>query len=299
MRDESPKPCDPLLPPGIAWQTEKTGIKKAGQGCAGMFVLAVLGGAFVALGGLFATVTIAGATGHLSYGVMRLLMGATFSLGLILVVIGGAQLFTSDALMVMAWASGRLAVRQMLRAWTVVWAGNLVGALGTALLVFLAGHYNAGHGEVGASALYLAAAKSSLDTGQAFFLGILCNVLVCLAVWLATAAQDTPGKVLAIFFPITAFVAAGFEHCVANMFFVPYGLMIKAWAPDSFWLLPAVAEFASADIPFGHFLLNLATVTAGNWVGGAVLVGGAYWLIYGRPEEAQPAPRLAGAPKIR
>jgi formate transporter len=288
MNDATKTLYDPMPPSDIALKMEETGIKKAGQTGAMLFGLAVLGGAFVALGGLFATVTISGAAGHLPYGVMRLLMGVTFSLGLILVVIGGAQLFTSDALMVMAWASGRLKTGDMLRAWTQVWLGNLVGALGTALIVFLAGHYNTGHGEVGSTALYLASAKSSLDTGQAFFLGILCNVLVCLAVWLATAAQNTTGKVLAIFFPITAFVAAGFEHCVANMFFIPYGLMIKAWAPESFWEMTAIDPATAFDIPFGHFLVNLLAVTAGNWIGGALLVGGAYWLIYrNRPAAGQ------------
>ena len=288
MSDATKTLYDPMPPPDIALKMEETGIKKAGQTGAMLFGLAVLGGAFVALGGLFATVTISGAAGHLPYGVMRLLMGVTFSLGLILVVIGGAQLFTSDALMVMAWASGRLKTGDMLRAWTQVWLGNLVGALGTALIVFLAGHFNTGHGEVGSTALYLASAKSSLDTGQAFFLGILCNVLVCLAVWLATAAQNTTGKVLAIFFPITAFVAAGFEHCVANMFFIPYGLMIKAWAPESFWEMTAIDPATAFDIPFGHFLVNLLAVTAGNWIGGALLVGGAYWLIYrNRPPAGQ------------
>jgi formate transporter len=288
MNDATKAVYDPMPPSDIALKMEETGIKKAGQTGAMLFGLAVLGGAFVALGGLFATVTISGAAGHLPYGVMRLLMGVTFSLGLILVVIGGAQLFTSDALMVMAWASGRLKTGDMLRAWTQVWLGNLAGALGTALIVFLAGHYNTGHGEVGSTALYLASAKSSLDTGQAFFLGILCNVLVCLAVWLATAAQNTTGKVLAIFFPITAFVAAGFEHCVANMFFIPYGLMIKAWAPESFWEMTAIDPATAFDIPFGHFLVNLLAVTAGNWIGGALLVGGAYWLIYrNRPAAGQ------------
>src|SRR4051794_25211456 len=230
-----PPTVDPLTPADIAALAEDLGVKKAKQDTLTLFGLAVLGGAFVALGGLFATVTIAGADQFLPYGVTRLLMGVTFSLGLILVVIAGAQLFTSDTLMVMAWASGRLQTRRMLRVWTTVWLGNFVGAVGTALLVFLAGHYTFGHGEVGSAALYLASGKSQLPPEKAFFLGILCNVLVCLAVWLSMAAQTTTGKILAIQFPITAFVAIGFEHCVANMFFVPYGLLIKWGAPESFW----------------------------------------------------------------
>ena len=141
-----------------------------------------------------------------------MLMGGAFSLGLILVVIAGAQLFTSDALMVMAWASGRLKTGRMFQVWTLVWLGNLVGSLGLAALVFLSGQYTAGHGEVGASALYLAAAKSSLAPDKAFFLGILCNVLVCLAVWLSLAARSITDKVLAIFFPVSAFVALSLIH---------------------------------------------------------------------------------------
>ena len=273
---------DPLLPDAIALVAEDLGAKKAKQGQWVLFALAVLGGAFVALGGLFATVTISGAAGHLPYGVMRLLMGATFSLGLMLVVIAGAQLFTSDALMVMAWASGRLKTGRMLRVWTTVWLGNFVGALGVAALVFLSGQYTFGHGEVGAAALYLATAKSTLPPDQAFFLGILCNVLVCLAAWVAMAARSITDKILAMFFPITAFVAAGFEHCVANMYFIPYGLFIKWWAPASFWANIAEHHGAPPEIPIEQFVVNLAAVTLGNWVGGALFVGAVYWLIFRR-----------------
>uniref|UniRef100_Q47E88 Formate/nitrite transporter n=1 Tax=Dechloromonas aromatica (strain RCB) TaxID=159087 RepID=Q47E88_DECAR len=277
---------DPLLPDAVALAAEDVGVKKAKQKLWTIFCLSMLGGAFVALGGLFATVTISGAAGHLPYGVMRLLMGATFSLGLMLVVIAGAQLFTSDALMVMAWASGRLKTVRMLRVWTTVWLGNFVGALGVAALVFLSGQYAFGHGEVGASALYLASAKSSLAPDKAFFLGILCNVLVCLAAWVAMAARSITDKILAMFFPIAAFVAAGFEHCVANMYFIPYGLFIKWWAPQSFWEDLAHLQIAPADIPIDQFVINLAAVTLGNWVGGALFVGGIYWLIYRKDDGA-------------
>lgn len=290
MGNPIPTIPDPLMPSAIAVLAEDVGVKKAKQDTLTLFVLAVLGGAFVALGGLFATVTIAGAADYLPYGLTRLLMGVTFSLGLILVVIAGAQLFTSDALMVMAWASGRLTTRRMVHVWTTVWLGNFVGALGTAALVFLAGHYNFGHGEVGSAALYLASAKSKLPATQAFFLGILCNVLVCLAVWVSMAAQTTTGKILAIQFPITAFVAAGFEHCVANMFFVQYGLLIKWAAPDSFWATLGVERAVAADIPLEKFAVNLAAVTVGNWVGGTLLVGSIYWLIFRRNQ-------ASGAPK--
>ncbi len=273
---------DPLLPDAIALAAEDLGVKKAKLSAWVLFGLAVLGGAFVALGGLFATVTISGAAGHLPYGVMRLLMGGTFSLGLMLVVIAGAQLFTSDALMVMAWASGRLRTGRMLRVWTTVWLGNFVGALGVAGLAFLSGQYAFGHGEVGTSMVYLAAAKSTLAPDKAFFLGILCNVLVCLAAWVAMAARSITDKILAMFFPVAAFVAAGFEHCVANMYFIPSGLFIKWWAPESFWEELAEQGITQPAIPLDQFAINMAAVTLGNWVGGALLVGAVYWLIFRR-----------------
>lgn len=273
---------DPLMPDAIAQAAEDLGVKKAKQSQARMFGLAVLGGAFVALGALFATVAISGAADHLPYGVMRLLMGGAFSLGLMLVVIAGAQLFTSDCLMIMAWASGRVKTRCMLRVWTTVWLGNFVGSLGVAALVFLSGQYTFGHTEVGASALYIAAAKSTLAPEKAFFLGILCNVLVCLAVWVSMAARSISDKIIAMFFPIAAFVAAGFEHCVANMYFIPYGLFIKWWAPEAFWQELAEHGTSPPNIPLDQFAINLAAVTLGNWVGGALLVGAVYWLIFRR-----------------
>ncbi|MCC9597004.1 MULTISPECIES: formate/nitrite transporter family protein [unclassified Rubrivivax] len=277
---------DPLAPDAVACAAEEMGVKKAKASAAQQFGLAVLGGAFVALGAMFATVAIAGADHVLPWGVMRLLMGAAFSMGLMLVVVAGAQLFTSDALMVMAWASGRLDTRRMLRVWTIVWFGNLVGALGTALIVFLGGQYGAGHGEVGASALYLAASKASLPPFKAFSLAILCNVLVCLATWLSLAARSVTDKIVAMFLPITAFVAAGFEHCVANMYFVPYGLLVRWFAPAGFWAEPAAQARLATEIPVGQYLVNLGVVTLGNWVGGALLVAGAYWWLYRRGARA-------------
>lgn len=272
-----------ISPAEVASITQKIAVKKSSQDLVTLLGLAILGGAFVALGGLFASVVISGADGALPYGVTRLLMGLAFSLGLILVVIAGAQLFTSDALMVMAWASGKLPVARMTRTWLIVWLGNLIGALGTALLAFLASHYTLGHGLFGKTALMLATVKGGLPTEQAFFLGILCNVLVCLAAWLAMASRDVTGKILAIVFPITAFVAAGFEHCVANMFFIPYGLMIEYWAPDSFYQLEGIVR---TNISVSHFLANLLSVSAGNWLGGALFVGGIYWTIF-RERKAQ------------
>lgn len=271
---------DARLPDAIAQAAEDLGVRKAHYDTATLLALAVLAGAFVALGGLFATVVMSGAKGMMPYGVTRLLGGLVFSLGLVLVIVGGAQLFTGDALIVMAWASGRLTMRRMLRVWTLVWIGNFAGALGTAALVFLSGQYTFGHGAVGATALYIATAKSGLPVTQAFFLGILCNVLVCLAVWLALGARSVGDKILSITLPVSAFVAAGFEHCVANMYFVPLGFMIERGAPESF-RTDLGRSFPPIDL--GHFMLNLAAVTLGNWIGGALLVGAVYWFIYRRP----------------
>ena len=202
-----------------------------------------------------------------------------FGLGLILVILAGAELFTGNTLMVMAWAAGKLPLSTMLRAWTIVYIGNFIGAVGTALLVFLSGQYLAGHGAVAAVALKIAADKTALPFSQALFLGILCNVLVCLAVWLSLGARTTSGKVLAVVFPVSAFVAAGFEHSVANMYFIPLGLFVKAWGPAALW--PQIGDAAAyAGLTWPAFFVSLIPVTIGNIIGGGALVGGVYWFIY-------------------
>lgn len=273
---------DAPLPPEIARAAENIGVKKAGLDSPTLFMLAVLAGSFIGLGAMFATLVVTGAEGMLPFGLTRLLGGVAFSLGLILVLVAGAQLFTGDMLMVMAWASGKIRVRAMLRVWAIVWLGNLAGAVATALLVFLSGQYGFGKGAVGATALHYAMVKTAYPVGQALALGILCNVLVCLAVWLGLAARSVTDKVLAVLFPVTAFVAAGFEHSVANMYYVPLGLFIQWWAPDAFW-----AGHAPPDLSLAAFAVNLLAVSLGNWIGGAVLIGGIYWFIYlRRPEPA-------------
>lgn len=279
----SPAMVEGAMPPdAIARAVEELGVKKAHLDTATLFGLAVLGGAFVALGGLFYTIALAGADGHMAYGMTRLVSGLVFSLGLILVVVAGAQLFTSDCLMVMAWASGRSTFREMMRVWTIVWVGNLVGAVGTAMLSYLSGQHEFGHGLVGDAALHVAVAKSNLPIARAFFLGILCNVLVCLAVWSALAARSVGDKILAVLFPVSAFVAAGFEHCVANMYFIPLGLLIEHAGSDGFNGRLSALGRADSHIPIGGGLANLAAVTLGNWVGGAVLVGATCWFVYRR-----------------
>ena len=200
-------------------------------------------------------------------------------------LVGGAQIFTGDVLMVMAWASGRLGGLRVLRAWGLVWIGNLAGALGTALLVLLAGHHLLGTGQVGVTALRTAEAKAALPFDRAFILGVLCNTLVCLAVWLSLSSRQPAHRVLVILLPIAAFVAAGFEHAVANMYFIGFGLLIKQFAAADFWQLVQSTPEAYPNLGLAGFARNLLAVTLGNIAGGAVLVAGVYWLLYRRPQE--------------
>ena len=277
---------DSLLPPEMAHKAEELGVAKAGMPLIRMFSLAVLAGAFIALGGVFATTVTAG---PLPFGVSRMLGGLVFCLGLVLVVVGGAELFTGNNLKIMAWASRRLSTAKLIRAWVVVYLGNLVGAMGTALFVFWSGQYRFGAGAVGANLLAMAQAKCALEFFPAVVLGILCNAMVCLAVWLTYSARTVSGKILAIIFPISGFVAAGFEHCVANMYFIPVGLLVKAGAPAAFWgaIGRTAADYPALTWP-NFFAANLLPVTMGNIIGGAVLVGLVYWFIYLRPAGETP-----------
>jgi formate transporter len=196
------------------------------------------------------------------------LAGLAFSLGLILVVIAGAELFTGNNLLVMAWADRRISSWELLRNWIVVYCANAVGAMGLALIVYLSRHGDFNHGAVAAQYLKIAATKTALPFWEAFFKGVLCNLLVCLGVWLAMAGHSVTDKVLAIVFPISAFVAAGFEHCVANMYFIPLGIMLSG-------------EAASSAAWWG-LVNNLVPVTLGNIAGGSVMVASVYYLIYNR-----------------
>jgi formate/nitrite transporter len=277
---------DALLPADIARKAEAVGVQKTRMNVSSLLALAVLAGAFIALGGMFATTVLAGADGVVPFGISRLLSGLVFCLGLILVVVGGAELFTGNTLMVMAWAAGEVRLREMLRAWAIVYIGNFVGAIGTAALAFLSGQYLAGKGSVAGVALNLALAKVTLSFDHALFLGILCNVLVCLAVWLAFGARSTTDKVLALLFPVSAFVVAGFEHSVANMYLIPLGLFIKAWAPAALWAEIGGDAANYAALTWPAFFVSLIPVTIGNIIGGGVLVGLVYWFIYLRPRRA-------------
>ncbi len=271
---------DALVPAAIAQKAELIGVQKTRLDLWSLLVLAVLAGAFIALGAMFATTVLAGANGAVPFGLSRLVAGTVFCLGLILVILGGAELFTGNALMVMALASGKVRIVEMLRAWAIVYVGNFIGALAMAGLVFLSGQYRLGGGSVATVALTIAAGKVALPFTEALFLGILCNILVCLAVWLSLGARTTTDKVLAILFPVSAFVAAGFEHVVANMYLVPLGLFITHGAPAELW---TAAGSASGDFPgltWPAFFASLVPVTIGNVIGGSVFVGGVYWFVY-------------------
>ena len=233
-KDTTSVVLDALIPAEMAARAEQVGAKKAHLPALSMFVLAVLAGAFIALGAVFSTTVVAGSAA-LPYGLVRVLAGLVFSLGLILVLVGGAELFTGNNLIVMAWASGKVSTRLLLQNWAIVYAGNFAGALATAVLLYLSGQFSFGQGSVGAAALATANAKVGLGFIQAIVLGILCNALVCLAVWLTFSARTTTDRIVAIVPPITAFVAAGFEHSIANMYFIPVALFIKAGAPAAFW----------------------------------------------------------------
>ena len=271
---------DALLPREIALKAEAIGVQKTRLDFLSLVAPAVLAGAFIGLGAMFATTVLAGADGVLPFGVSRLLSAVVFCLGLILVVVGGAELFTGNNLMVMAWAAGKVSPREMLRAWAIVYVGNFIGAVGTAGIVFLCGQYLSGKGSVAGVALTIATNKVSLSFEHGLFLGILCNVLVCLAVWLAYGARTTADKIMAIVFPVSAFVVAGFEHSVANMYFIPLGLFIKAWAPAAMWTQIGATSVNYAALTWAGLVDNLIPVTLGNIIGGGGLVGLVYWFVY-------------------
>lgn len=288
-----PISLDAIMPATLAIRAEEAGVKRASMDLRSVFVLAVLAGAFIAFGAIFATTVSAGSiaiaaddgttslSGSLPFGLMRLLTGLAFSLGLILVVCAGAELFTGNNLIVMAWASGKVRTRSLLINWLVVFAGNFVGSLGAVCLMLLTEQYRFGGGAVGLAALSVADAKTSLTFVQALTLGIMCNSLVCLASWMCYGARTTVDRVVTVIPPVAAFVAAGFEHCIANMYFIPLGLGIKTTAPQSFW--DAINRTAT-DYPAltleNFFVQNLLPVTLGNIIGGSLMVAAVYWFVY-------------------
>jgi len=274
---------DALLPGEMARRAEYIGVRKAEAPALQIFGLSLLAGAFIAFGAVFATTMATGASGILSYGVTKLLVGFVFCLGLVLVIVGGAELFTGNNLIVMAWASKKVSTKDLLRNWGIVYVGNFIGSLVTVGLIFASKQYTFASGGIGSTALSIANAKIGFGFWQALTLGILCNILVCLAVWLTFSARSTVDKIAAIIFPITAFVAAGFEHSVANMYFVPIGLAIKDFDPN----FAASTGLDLSGLTWSAFLLNnLLPVTIGNIIGGSVFVAALYWMIFLRRSES-------------
>jgi formate transporter FocA len=275
---------DALVPQDMARKAEIAGVAKVNLGPFRMFALAVLAGAFIGLGAIFATTVTTGVGGVYPYGVTKLLGGLVFCLGLILVIGAGAELFTGNNLIVMAWAGGKISTARLLYSWVIVYIGNFVGSILTAVMLFFSQQYTFSGGAVGLNALNIANGKVNLEFGQALVLGILCNALVCLAVWLSLGARSATDKIVAVIFPITAFVAAGFEHCVANMYFIPIGLFIKAGADGEFWSAIGKTAADYVNLTWGNFFVaNLLPVTIGNMIGGVLFVGLVYWFIYLRP----------------
>jgi formate/nitrite transporter len=255
---------DAFSPAQIAQRVSEVGVAKARLPLLQLAMLGMLAGAFIGLGALFSVIVFSDAA--LGFAAKRVLGGAVFSLGLFLVVVAGAELFTGNNLLAMAWAEGKITSRELLRNWAVVCAANLAGALGLAAIVFLSGHPAMNGGAVGRTYAAIAAAKISLPPLQAFFSGVLCNVLVCMAVWMSLAGRSVVDKLVAVIFPVAAFVAAGFEHSVANMYLIPLGLAVQAQAGQA--------------IDAWGFVRNLVPVIAGNLVGGSVLVALVYRVIY-------------------
>ena len=254
-------------PARIAERVEQSGVTKARLALVPMFVLSMVAGGSIGLGAMLYTVVVSDPT--LSFGISHVLGGLVFCLGLILVIVGGAELFTGNNLVVMAWVDRRITSGELLRNWIVVYAGNAVGSIGLAVLVFLSHYLDQNNGAVALAALTIAKTKVGLPFATAFFRGVLCNLLVCLAVWLATAGHTVTDKIVALVPPVAAFVAAGFEHSVANMYFIPIGLIVK-----TFGTVPA--GFDASSLTVAGFLHNLIPATLGNIVGGSGLVGLVY-----------------------
>jgi formate transporter len=262
---------DAYAPSEVARRVETIGVAKAQMALLPLAMLGMLAGAFIGLGSMLFVIVKADAT--LGFAASQIAGGLVFSLGLLLVAVAGAELFTGNNLLAMAWADGKISSAEVLRNWIVVCATNFAGAAGLALLVYLSGHTSMGSGAIGRAVVKIAVAKQTLPWQEAFFRGVLCNVLVCIAVWMAMAGRSVVDKAVAVIFPISAFVAGGFEHSIANMYLMPLAMLVQSGAG---------LAAGEAAVTFGGMGANLAAVIAGNLMGGSVLVGLAYHVIYRR-----------------
>jgi formate/nitrite transporter len=267
---------DAYTPKEIAERVQSVGVAKARLPLLTQLTLGILAGGFIGLGALY--FTLVASDSDLSFSASRVLGGLAFSLGLILVVIAGAELFTGNNLQIMAWADRRITTVELIRNWLVVYVGNFVGALGLVFLVLWSQHWHMNDDAVGTTAIKIAAGKVALPFWEAFFKGVLCNVLVCLAVWLTLAGRTVVDKIFAIVFPISAFVAAGLEHSVANMYFIPLGILLQQQLPTA--SVPA--------LNLTGLITNLIPVTLGNIAGGTGMVAAVYYLVYCRSSTGAP-----------
>ena len=274
---------DELLPHQITEKANNIAYSKATKALLSAFYLAMTAGMFISLAFVF-YITVTTGAGDLAWGLKSLTGGLAFSLGLLLVVVVGGELFTSNTLTLIAKASNRISTMQMLKNWLVVYFGNFVGAFFLVFLIFFAGLYNADHGQWGLTALQVAQHKLHHSFTEAVALGTLCNIMVCLAIWMAFGARTVTDKMFAVLLPVAMFVASGFEHSIANMFMVPTGILIQHFAPAEFWISIGQDAGTFADISTSNFILhNLIPVTIGNILGGGVIVGLMHWMIYLRP----------------
>lgn len=271
---------DAYSPKEIAGRVEAVGVSKANLNFLAKFTLGILAGIFISFGAALFTLVVHDS--KLSFGLTQVIGGLSFCLGLVLVVVAGAELFTGNNLLVMAYVSKKISLRKLIENWIVVFFGNFLGALSLAVWIYLSRHWTLNNYLLGAKALLIAQAKVSFPFIVAFTRGVLCNALVCLAVWLCMGGRTTTDKILSIIFPITAFVALGFEHSIANMYFIPLGLLLR----DNPKVLEAANEMVGkvndfSGLTWETFLVNnLLPVTLGNIVGGGLLVGLVYWFVY-------------------
>ncbi|EOH0512469.1 formate transporter FocA [Vibrio fluvialis] len=271
---------DSLLPPQMAERAADTGVSKATKPAYKSFLLAISAGIHIGIAFVFYTVVTTGAH-DMPYGVTKLLGGLAFSLGLILVVITGGELFTSTVLTLVAKASGKISWMQLVKNWIVVYFGNMAGSILLVIIMLSTKQYMEDGGQLGLNAMAISQHKLHHTFIQAFSLGLMCNILVCLAVWMTFSARSLTDKVMVMILPVAMFVSSGFEHCIANMFQVPMAIGIKYFAPESFWQMTGADIAHYADLNFMTFCVNnLIPVTLGNIVGGGVFVGMWYWLIY-------------------
>lgn len=267
---------DAFTPAEVAEKVKTIGVDKANMSLMPLVILSLMAGAFIAFAAMYYTVIMTGAGD--AYGMARFMGGLVFALGFILVVIAGAELFTGNTLVIMAYAKKQVSFAALMRNWGIVYVGNMVGALVTVYLVYLSGYLNNADYQVGVTAIQTGVAKVDLSVTEAFFRGLLCNVLVCLGSWMVYASRSVTDKVLAVLFPISGFVAMGFEHSVANMYMIPVAM---AAATDN--AIVAAGQFDAAqlqNLDFAGFMGNLIPVTLGNIVGGAGFVAMAYYLVY-------------------